>query len=93
MFVLDDVVTFVVLEVVDVMFVSVQSDVIMVVVKFGGERVEYVKFQAIIYNRALFYLISIIHSLENNLGKLQGGSINLPAVWLGFSKSSAFHFL
>ena len=46
MFVLDDVVTVVVLEVVDVMFVSVQSDVIMVVVKFGGERVEYVKFQA-----------------------------------------------
>ena len=43
MFVLDDVVTVVVLEVVDVMFVSVQSDVIMVVVKFGGERVEYVK--------------------------------------------------
>ena len=43
MFVLDDVVTVVVLKVVDVMFVSVQSDVIMVVVKFGGERVEYVK--------------------------------------------------
>ena len=42
-FVFDDVVTVVVLEVVDMIIVSVQSDVIMVVVKFGGERVEYVK--------------------------------------------------